>query len=145
MVLSNLGRNLHLFLDNIEFRIENPKLSLGKTVLIKWSLVGRNMAYYFQNINLKKIVFSFIIFFIFFYLLNFFKSYFIDKLSHFSTYLRLELKKNPKHYFLFSIINSFFLSRKMCKLLRKLCNTKIYPLEVWVSQIIFFYVILWKI
>ena len=37
---------------------------------------------------------------------------------------------------MFSIFSSI-LSRNMCKPCPKLCNTKIYPLEVWISPIIF--------
>ena len=41
--LCNLQRNLHLFLENIEPRTENKNLSLGKTVLKMWSLIGEKM------------------------------------------------------------------------------------------------------
>ena len=41
--LRNLRHNLHLFLDNIEPRKEKKNLSLGKTVLKIWSLIGRKM------------------------------------------------------------------------------------------------------
>ena len=41
--LRNLGRNLHLFLENIEPRTENKNCNLGKTVLKIWSLIGQNI------------------------------------------------------------------------------------------------------
>ena len=36
-LLRTLGRNLHIFQDNFEFRVENKKKCLGKTVLKMWS------------------------------------------------------------------------------------------------------------
>ena len=51
LALSNLHRNIHLFLDNIELRIENKNFSLEKNCLIMQSLIGRNMAIYVHNNN----------------------------------------------------------------------------------------------
>ena len=40
--------NLHMFLDRMELRVKNKKLSLDKTVLLMWSQIKKKMPYWPQ-------------------------------------------------------------------------------------------------
>ena len=43
-----------MFLDNIKLKIENNNLNLGETVLQLWSQIDQKMAYFVNEITLKK-------------------------------------------------------------------------------------------
>ena len=53
-MLRNLRSDLHMFLDNIELRIENKNLSLGKSVLHFWSQICGKMAEWVHKMVKKK-------------------------------------------------------------------------------------------
>ena len=139
-----------MFLDTIELRTGNKNLSLGKTVLIMWSLIGGKIAQFVHNIIYIYIsVYIYIFFFSFFvrfYVVSFFsssfffelifQSYFIDQLSHFSTNLRPHLQNSFfKTEFFVSMLSSR-MSRNMHKLRPKLRNAKIYPHKVQTKNLV---------
>ena len=54
--LHNLRRQIHMFLDILEFRIKNKKNYLEKTVLVMWSQTCGKMPKIVRKLSLKIII-----------------------------------------------------------------------------------------
>ena len=77
--LRNLGRNLHKFLDILEFQVENKKTCLGKTVSKMWFCICATMAYMSTEKSKKIYIYKI-------------QSNFTNNLGQFSTNLRPNYK-----------------------------------------------------
>ena len=132
-----LWRNVHMFLDLLEFRIENKKSFLGKTVLKMLSQKFLNRTSFVPTIQDKKRFYVLVLFLVDFSFCTFFKSSFVDTKNLFAHKSETTFQNSfPLHFFIVFLFITLGCLETCVNWVTKCVTAKIYPMKIQIIEII---------